>query len=134
MAMMIVKRVGVLSFAKMQALVCAFLGLFIGIIYGLIFMVVGAALFSQGGRGGGAGAGASSIVIGLVMMVAIPIIYGVMGFIFGALAAFIYNVAAGFIGGMELDLEPSATEYAVPPPPQWGTGTDYQPGAQQTSL
>ncbi len=90
-------------------------------------------MFSQGGRGSGPGAG-SSVVIGLVMMVAVPIFYGVIGFIFGALGAFIYNVAAGFIGGMELDLEPAATEYAAPPPPQWGAGTTYQPGSQQQSL
>ncbi|MGB8508449.1 MAG: hypothetical protein WCD76_08585 [Pyrinomonadaceae bacterium] len=129
MAKMTIKRVGVLSFAKMQSLIMAFLGVFIGVIYGLIFMVVGAAMFSQ--RGGGAGAGASSLVIGVVMMIAVPIFYGVIGFIFGALSAFVYNVAAGFIGGIEMELENTEVEYAAPPPPQWGAGTSYQQGSSQ---
>ena len=56
MAKMIVKRLGVLSFAKIQAVIMAFFGVIIGVIYGLVFMIFGAAMMAQGG-GAGAGAG-----------------------------------------------------------------------------
>jgi len=36
-----------------------------------------------------------------------PVLYGVMGFIVGAVGALIYNLIAGWIGGIELRLEPS---------------------------
>jgi hypothetical protein len=35
----------------------------------------------------------------------IPIIYGVMGFVFGIITAAIYNVIAGWIGGIEVEVE-----------------------------
>jgi len=44
----------------------------------------------------------------LVMMVfcfALPFIYGLMGFVFGAIAALIYNVIARFVGGLEFEVE-----------------------------
>ena len=129
MAKMQVKRVGVLSYAKITAVTMAAFGLIFGILYGLIFMIVGGAMMAGGGRGGGA-AGVSSLVIGLIMMIAFPIFYGFLGFLAGALGGVIYNVAAGFVGGIELELENVGGEYAAPPSPQWG-GQQYQPGQQQ---
>jgi hypothetical protein len=35
----------------------------------------------------------------------IPIIYGVMGFVFGIIMAAIYNLIAGWIGGIEVEVE-----------------------------
>lgn len=34
-----------------------------------------------------------------------PVVYGVFGLVFGAIGAMIYNVVAGFTGGLELDIE-----------------------------
>lgn len=131
MAKMQVKRVGVFSYAKITAVTCAAFGLIFGIIYGLIFMVFGAALMAGAGRDG-AGAGAGGIVVGLLMMIGIPIFYGVIGFIFGIIGALIYNIAAGFVGGIELELEPVGTDYATPPQPQqWNANQYQQPGQQQ---
>lgn len=131
MAKMQIKRMGVFSCAKIYSITLAAFGVIIGVIYGLIFMVVGGAMMAGGGRGSG-GAGASSLVIGLVMMVAIPIFYGVLGFIAGALGGLIYNVAAGFVGGLELELEPVGDTYAAPPSPQWGAQQQqYNPHQQQ---
>jgi hypothetical protein len=120
MAKVQIKRVGVLSLAKIYAVTMAAFGVIIGVIYGLIFMVVGGAMMAGGGRNSGS-AGASSLVIGLVMMVAIPVIYGVIGFIAGALGGVIYNVASGSVGGIELELENMDGGYSEPPQPQWGT-------------
>ena len=129
MAKMQVKRVGVLSYAKIMAVTMAAFGLIFGVIYGLIFMVVGGAIMAGGGRDSGA-AGASSFVIGLIMMVAIPVFYGILGFIAGALGGVIYNVASGFVGGIEIELENVGDPYTAPPSPQWDA-QQHQPGQQQ---
>jgi hypothetical protein len=123
-----IKRVGVMSYAKITAVTCAAFGLIIGILYALIFMIFGAAMLAGSGRNS-TGAGMGSIFVGLIFIIAFPIFYAVLGFIFGAIGALVYNVASGFVGGIELELEPVATEYAVPPPPQWNAG-QHQPGQQ----
>ncbi len=35
----------------------------------------------------------------------IPVIYGVMGFVVGIIGAAIYNLVAGWIGGIEIEVE-----------------------------
>ncbi len=131
MAKMVIKRFGVLSAAKLYAVVMAAVGLIIGIPVGLIMMVIGAAVMSMG-RDGAAGGGVG-IGMGLFYMIGLPIIYGIMGFILGALMALVYNMAAGFLGGLELELENADAGYAAPPQPQdWSSQQQqYQPGQQQ---
>jgi hypothetical protein len=121
MAEMTIRRFGVISVAKMYGLLLFVLGLIIGVIYGLFFIIFGAAMsaFSPGGQEATAG-GISSVVIGIVMMIAIPVMYGLFGFITGAIGALIYNAVAGIIGGVKFELEGTQHEYAPPPPPhQW---------------
>ena len=133
MATMEIKRVGVLSFAKISGIVAAGLGVIIGVIYGLFFMIFGAAMLSQGGGGNAGMGGGSMVVVGLVAMVAVPVFYGALGFIFGALYAVIYNVASGFVGGIELEMEDKNAPYFAPPQPQqdqWNQPNFYQPGQQ----
>ena len=43
--------------------------------------------------------------LGLVFAVLAPILYGVMGFIFGALAGLVYNLVAKWTGGIEFEVE-----------------------------
>jgi len=131
MAKVQIKRMGVFSCAKIYSITLAAMGLIVGVIYGLIFMVVGGAMMAGGGRDAGT-AGASSLVIGLVMMIAIPVMYGIIGFIGGIIGALVYNVAAGIVGGLELELEnmDTGTGYA-PPAPNWGDQPPYTPGQQQ---
>jgi hypothetical protein len=117
MAEMTIRRFGVLSVAKMYALLLFVFGLIIGVIYGLIFIVMGASMFALSpGRDATAG-GVSTVVIGIVFMIAFPIIYGILGFIAGAIGALIYNAMAGIIGGVKFELEGVQQEYAPPPPP-----------------
>ena len=121
MAEMTIRRFGVFSVAKVQGLLMFVFGLIIGVIYGLFFMLFGAAMSAMAPRGEGQLAGGvSSVVIGLIMMIAIPIFYGILGFIFGAIGALVYNVAAGVVGGVQFDIEGVTEPYAPPPPPeQW---------------
>jgi hypothetical protein len=116
MAKMMVKRIGVLSLAKMQGVVMGAVGLIFGLIYGVFFIIFGALMMSSGAQGAGS-AGAGGVVGGLAMMVFIPIFYAVLGFAIGALSAFIYNAASGAIGGLELELESMDAGFQTPPPP-----------------
>jgi hypothetical protein len=38
-------------------------------------------------------------------VIAFPILYGLFGAIFSAIAALLYNVVAGFVGGLAVEIE-----------------------------
>ena len=99
-----INKLGILSVAKMYALIMLVVSLLISIPYGLFIMFFGAAMMSTGGRSGLA-AGGGSIVLGLLFMIGIPIFYGAIGFVFGAIGALIYNIFAGIVGGIEIEVE-----------------------------
>lgn len=96
------------------------IGLLIGVIYGFAFMIFGAAISSLAPQGDSqAMGGVGAIVIGLVIMIAVPILYSIIGFIGGAIGALVYNLASGVVGGVKFELEGVAPVYAPPPPQQW---------------
>lgn len=129
MAEMTIRRLGVFSVAKIQGLLMFVIGLIFGVIYGLFFMIFGAAISALAPQAENqALGGLSSIVVGIVMMVVFPIMYGFFGFIGGAIGALIYNGAASIVGGIKLELEGAAPTYAPPPPPQQWAANPYQPG------
>jgi hypothetical protein len=122
MAEMTIRRLGVMSVAKIQALLMFVIGLVIGVIYGLLFIVFGAAIAAFAPRGEGqAMGGVGSVVGGLAIMVVFPILYGFLGFLGGAIGALIYNVAAGVVGGIKFELEGAVPDYAAPPAPPYYT-------------
>ena len=46
------------------------------------------------------------LIFGLIFsLIALPIFYGLIGFIGGLITAWLYNAAARIIGGIELELE-----------------------------
>lgn len=120
MAEMTIRRFNVFSVAKIQGLLAFVIGLFIGVIYGALVMIFGAFMSSFARGDSQALSGAGSIVFGLVLMVAIPCFYGILGFVGGAIAGLVYNMAAGIVGGVKFELESVAPAYAPPPPQQWG--------------
>ena len=100
-----IRKLGILSVAKIYAAIMFVISLLISIPYGLfiiIFALSGAG--SVGGQGGLA-LGGGGIVLGLVIMIGLPIMYGAMGFVGGALGALLYNLFAGFVGGVEIEVE-----------------------------
>ena len=120
MAEMTIRRFNVFSVAKIQGFLTFVIGLLIGVIYGFAFMIFGAAISSLAPQGDSqAMGGVGAIVIGLVIMIAVPILYGILGFIGGAIGALVYNLAAGVVGGVKFELEGVAPAYAPPPPQQW---------------
>ena len=120
MAEMTIRRFGVLSVAKMYGLLLFLFGLIFGVIYGLILIVFGAAISAMGPSRDAAAGGIGTVAMGIGMMIGLPLFYGVLGFIMGAIGALIYNAVAGVIGGVKFELEGVQDEYAPPPPPhQW---------------
>lgn len=120
MAEMTIRRFNVFSVAKIQGFLAFVIGLLIGVIYGFAFMIFGAAISSLAPQGDSqAMGGVGAIVIGLVIMIAVPILYSILGFIGGAIGALVYNLAAGVMGGVKFELEGVAPAYAPPPSQQW---------------
>ena len=84
-----------MSSAKIQGILTAAIGAVVGVIYGVVITVI-----SLLGKDGAPG-----ILIALGTALCAPILYGAMGFIAGALTAFIYNMAAKAIGGVQFEFE-----------------------------
>lgn len=99
-----IRKLGILSVAKIYALMMFVMSLLISIPYGLFIMFFGMAMMNMGNRDGLA-AGGGGIVIGLVVMIGLPIFYGLIGFVAGAISALIYNLFAGMVGGIEIEVE-----------------------------
>ena len=100
-----IRKLGVLSVAKMYAVMMLVISLLIAIPYGLFIIIF--SLIGAGSAGGDAALmlGGGGIVMGLGIMIGMPIMYALMGFVFGALGALIYNVFAGMVGGIEIEVE-----------------------------
>jgi len=121
MAQMTIKRFGVMSVAKVYGLLTFIFGLIFGVIYGLFLILFGAAMTAASSEGiPAAVSGVSTVVIGLGVMIGLPVFYGILGFVMGAIAALVYNILAGMVGGIKFELEGVQQEYAPPSPPhQW---------------
>jgi hypothetical protein len=92
----IIKSVGVFSVAKVMGAMYALLGL----IFMPIFLLVGVAGSMAGGRSNPFGA-----LGGLMLGILAPVFYGVIGFIGGAISAFLYNLMAKWLGGIEVEVQ-----------------------------
>ena len=97
--MHLIKSVGVLSVAKMLGLIYGCMGLLLI----PFFLLIGLA-----GTFAGKEQTPFAGVFGLVFAFLAPILYGVMGFIMGAIGAALYNLFAKWIGGIEVQVQ-SAT-------------------------
>lgn len=95
-----IRTIRVFSAAKVNALLYGILGLLIA-----PFLLLGPGLAMIGGEKRSAGFG------GVIVVAAIaPLFYALIGFVAGALMAFIYNAISLSVGGIEVELEspPSA--------------------------
>lgn len=85
-----IKRFSVIQTAKLLAALY-FVGTAIFMIpFGLIMMAVG---------------GQNSMPFGGLMVLILPVIYGIMGFVFVAVSCLLYNLVASKIGGVEVEIE-----------------------------
>src|ERR1700674_5441765 len=95
-SMQTIKSVGVLSAAKIGGAVYAVLGL----LFAPMFLLIVTIASMSGQRPNPFGA-----IGGVAMAVLCPIIYGVMGFVMGAIGAFLYNLMAKWLGGIQMEFE-----------------------------
>ncbi len=102
---MVIRRIGVWSVARLYGGICASMGLLFGAIFALIAALGGmAGAMRESGSGfGTAGLGA---MFGVGAIIILPLFYGVLGVVMGAISAALYNLFAGMFGGIELETEP----------------------------
>jgi hypothetical protein len=97
-----IKRIGPGSAFKIGSVVYAIFGLVVGIAMALFSLMIGslgslAGNMAPSARLLGFGFGLGSIIV-------VPIMYGIIGGIGGAIGALLYNLAAGWVGGLEVDI------------------------------
>ncbi len=87
-----IRRLDPLQTGKVLGVLYALMGL----IFLPIFWLIGKAMPAEAGAG-------ASILMGFGIMM--PIVYGLFGLIFGAIGAAIYNLVAGWTGGLQVEVE-----------------------------
>ena len=100
---MVIRRIGVLSLATVMGALYGLLGLIFGGIFAL-FSLLGAGLLSTM-QTEDAPSALFSVMFGVGAVIFLPILYGLMGFVGGALGAWLYNVVAAMTGGLRLEVE-----------------------------
>ena len=97
-----IKRVDIMSCAKVSAA----LGAIVGFIAGLIVTIVSLAVGSMAAYIPDATATAPWLMgmMGALSIIVMPILYAITGFVSGAIMAFLYNIVAEKIGGVEIDI------------------------------
>ena len=92
-----VKTVRVFSFAKFQAVLMAPAGLIAGILYsfgGAIYDVLTTGSVNLG------------TALAFLALIGMPITFATFGFLLGLIEAVLYNLLAGWFGGVEIDFLP----------------------------
>lgn len=92
------KKLGVWSLAKFQAVIMAMMGLVIGVIFAVMSLLLPQA---AGGTENVIGIGG----LGMWVIIAMPIIYGVIGLVGGAIGALLFNLTTKIVGGLEMEFE-----------------------------
>lgn len=101
------RSVGVLSCARVSAILHGALGVLVSLLVAIAGLAGTAATPSPPKLG----------MIGILIVAAImPFFYALLGFVFGALSALLYNWVASAIGGIEMELEAVPLTYVTAPP------------------
>lgn len=95
---MVIRRVGPLSVGKVLGVMYIGFGLLAGAIVSLLALI-GMAF------AGGPDEGIAGMIFGVGAIVILPVFYGVMGFVGGAIGALFYNAVSSVVGGIEVDLQ-----------------------------
>jgi hypothetical protein len=100
---MVIRRIGPGSLAKVMGTMYALWGFIFGAIIAII-ATLGASIGAAASRSNDMPMWLAPM-FGIGAVIFMPIFYGVIGAIFGALSAAIYNLVAGMVGGLSLDVE-----------------------------
>lgn len=94
------KRIGPLSTGKVLGIMSFVLGLVVGLIF-VVFSLATSAFFGDVFGD----SSTISMMFGFGSILIMPFIYGVLGFIQGLIGAWLYNLIAGLLGGIQLELQ-----------------------------
>lgn len=98
---MVIRRISPLSAGKLFGALYAIMGFLIGIVFAIIGMAGAAA-----GMSNESGAGAlPGMIFGVGAIVILPLFYGVLGFVMTAFTAWLYNIMAGMVGGIQIEVD-----------------------------
>jgi hypothetical protein len=96
-------KIGVLSFAKLLAVMGALIGLACGILYSFGGLIIDA-LVTLGWITSAETPGLSyGTVLAFGALIGMPVIFAVAGFFLGIVEAILYNITAKWFGGLRLD-------------------------------
>jgi hypothetical protein len=93
---MVLKKIGVLSAAKVSGVLYGVIGLIAGVFFSVFSLFIPAQESSDL---------IFKLMFGVGGIIFLPILYGVMGVVAGLIGAALYNLIASTIGGLELELE-----------------------------
>ena len=97
---MTIKRINAVSCAKIMGLLYAIIGLLIGCVAAVAALI---------GRFAASSLGTTIpflTAFGMGAIIVFPLIYGAIGFVMTWIAASIYNVLAGVVGGVQVEVAP----------------------------
>ena len=89
-----IRAIDVMSLAKVAAVINAIYGFFVGLLLSVGFFIWPVPGIQQISR-----------MIGAGLIIVVPLIYGIIGFLAGAIFAFIYNFVASKVGGVKIRLK-----------------------------
>jgi hypothetical protein len=92
-----IKSINVMSCAKTMGAFYGAVGLLV-----IPFVLIAGLASLAGGKGASAIEGVVMLVFGILA----PVFYGGLGFLFGALGAWVYNQIAKRLGGIQIELQP----------------------------
>lgn len=98
--MKMVKRFDPLSVMRIAAICYGCMGLFEGAVFSVVF-----SLIPFGGRNAAHVPRIFGLLFGGLSIVFFPILFAVMGALIGGVGAAVYNVAARFVGGIQVEVE-----------------------------
>jgi hypothetical protein len=101
---MVIRHIGVGSLARILAALYALWGFIFGVIVALIALA-GAGMAGTTGASDSSMPGWMGGLFGVGAVIFLPICYGVLGAIGGAITAVMYNVVAGMVGGLSVETE-----------------------------
>ncbi len=100
---MVIKRVAPVSAAKIAGLIYALIGFPSAILFWIASLV---GLSSYGLSGSPFGPGPALMAgAGAAAVVTLPIIYGVIGFLMTLIGAWLYNLMAALVGGIDVEIQ-----------------------------
>ena len=93
---MVVRSVAPLSVAKVAGVLYMLIGILVGAVVALASLV--------GAFAGGENAGIIGSIMGIGAIVVFPLLYGCMGFVATLIGAWLYNLIAGMVGGISIEV------------------------------